>query len=104
MDRKIEVGDEYRLEATVSGVDQSHCWLRFGDGTVRGFPLDRFAAHATLVKAAERPLAVGELVRLVPNGYVGEIIAIVGKRAWVEFRNGIGAIRDLDELTRVEPT
>lgn len=107
MGRKPQVGDVWRLaDATVVAVDDDDdsVTIDFGPEGNFGLLAEELLAHATLVKAAERPLAVGDMVRLAPKGHVGEIIAIVGERAWVEFRNGIGAIRDLGELIRAEPT
>lgn len=65
-DRKPQVGDVWRLDATVVAIDDDSdsVTIDFGPDGSFGLLAEELLAHATLVKRAERPLKVGDMVRL----------------------------------------
>lgn len=114
MGRKPQVGDVWRLaDATVVAVDDDDdsVTIDFGPEGNFGLLAEELLAHATLVKAAERPLAVGDKAMWLESRARVEIIDIFERKstkfAVVEALNRpsweqpFDVVR-LDELRRAE--
>lgn len=96
------VGDVIELRATISNVDRDSVTVEFGNGAsvmrdgithidteYRGYTFDFLSRNATLVSRPEKPLAVGDRVRL-QGGDTGKLVGLYGDAAWVLFPGSSG--------------
>ena len=84
-EREIRVGDRYLIEVEVAGTSSSEPRFRLGGddpGQLSSWVSTKILRAGKLI---EKPLQVGDRVRLRCGGTEGEIKALEGKVAWVKW-------------------